>query len=263
MRYEILSWGHDDPTAAHFGTTKTYEKLRNRYYWRKMFSDVQHWCRSCADCAMRKTPRNRHKAPLLPIPVESAFERVAVDAMGPFPPSTSGKRYVIVFSDYLTKWTEAFAVPTIGADVVARLLVEELLPRHGAPRTLLSDRGSNFLSTLVKEVCRLLNTKKLNTTAYHPHTDGLVERFNNTLAESISMYFSTDQKDWDHYTRSILYLHVESLYRRLPATALSIFFMVENTDFLLTLVYYLWTTCLHPLPNIVAVLSTNWKQHRR
>ena len=88
LRYEILTWGHDDPTAAHFGTTKTYEKLRTRYYWRKMFSDVQHWCRSCADCAMRKTPRNRHKAPLLPIPVESAFERVAVDAMGPFPPST-------------------------------------------------------------------------------------------------------------------------------------------------------------------------------
>ncbi|XP_044178256.1 uncharacterized protein LOC122960249 [Acropora millepora] len=207
MRYEILTWGHDDPTAAHFGTTKTYEKLRTRYYWRKMFSDVQHWCRSCADCAMRKTPRNRHKAPLLPIPVESAFERVAVDAMGPFPPSTSGKRYVIVFTDYLTKWTEAFAVPTIGADVVARLLVEELLPRHGAPRTLLSDRGSNFLSTLVKEVCRLLNTKKLNTTAYHPQTDGLVERFNNTLAESISMYVSTDQKDWDNYIPSILFAY--------------------------------------------------------
>ena len=104
MRYEILTWGHDDPTAAHFGTTKTYEKLRSRYYWRKMFSDVQHWCRSCADCAMHKTPHNQHKAPLPPIPVESAFERVAVDAMRPCPPSTSGKRYVIVFTDYLTKF---------------------------------------------------------------------------------------------------------------------------------------------------------------
>ena len=256
MRYEILTRGHDDPTAAHFGTTKTYEKLRTRYYWRKMFSDVQHWCRSCADCAMRKTPRNRHKAPLLPIPVESAFERVAVDAMGPFPPSTSGKRYVIVFTDYLTKWTEAFAVPTIGADVVARLLVEELLPRHGAPRTLLSDRGSNFLSTLVKEVCRLLNTKKLNTTAYHPQTDGLVERFNNTLAESISMYVSTDQKDWDNYIPSILFAY-RVFHKHLLATALSIFSMVENPDFLLMLVYYLWKTCLHPLPNIAAVLSIN------
>ena len=105
------------------------------------------------------------------------------------------------------KWTEAFAVPTIGADVVARLLVEEILPRYGPPRTLLCDRGSNFLSTLVKEVCRLLNTKKLNTTACHPQTDGLVERFNNTLAESISRYVSTDQKDWDNYIPFILFAY--------------------------------------------------------
>ena len=78
--------------------------------------------------AMRKTPRNKHKAPLLPIPVESAFERLAVDVMGPFPPLMSGNRYAVVFTDYLTKWTEAFPVPTIGADVIARLLVEEILP---------------------------------------------------------------------------------------------------------------------------------------
>ena len=146
--------------------------------------------------------------------------------------------------------------PTIGADVVARLLVEEILPRHGAPPTLLSDRGSNFLPTLVKEVCRLLNTKKFNTTAYYPQTDGLVERFNNTLAESISMYDSTDQKDWDNLIPCIDF-HIEFLHKRLPATALSIFFMVENPEFLLMLVYSLWTTCLLPLTNIVAVLSTN------
>ena len=71
----------------------------------------------------------------------------------------------------------------------------------------MSDRGSNFLSALVKEVCRLLNTRKLNTTAYHPQTDGLVERFNNTLAESISMFVNSEQTDWDLFLPSILFAY--------------------------------------------------------
>ena len=207
LRYELLVWAHDDPTGGHFGTVKTYEKLRTRYYWRKMFSDVNHWCRSCCDCAMRKSPRNRHKAPQLPIPVQDAFDRLACDIIGPFPPSKLGNRYVVVFSEYLTKWVEAFPVPSIEAPVVARLLVDEIFTRHGAPRTLLSDRGSNFLSSLVTEVCRLLNTKKVNTTAYHPQTDGLVERFNNTLAEAISSYVSSNQLDWDVYIPAILFAY--------------------------------------------------------
>ena len=102
---------------------------------------------------------------------------------------------VVVFSDYLTKWPEAFPVPSIEAPVIARLFVDEIFSRHGAPRTFLTDRGSNFLSSLVTEVCRLLNTKKVNATAYRPQTDGLVERFNNTLVEAISAYVCTNQDD--------------------------------------------------------------------
>lgn len=63
------------------------------------------------------------------------------------------------------------------------------------------------MSSLVTEVCRLLNTKKVNTTAYHPQTDGLVERFNNTLVEAISAYVSTNQDDWDLYIPAILFVY--------------------------------------------------------
>lgn len=205
--YELLIWAHDNPNSGHFGTVKTYEKVRTRYYWRKMFSDVSHWCCSCCDCAMRKSPRNRHKAPLLPIPVQDAFDRVACDIIGPFPVSKAGNRYVVVFSEYLTKWVECVPVPSIEASMIARLLVDEIFCRHGAPRTLLSDRGSNFLSSLVSEVCKLLNTKKVNTTAYHPQTNGLVERFNNTLAEAISSFVSSNQQDWDVYIPAIQFAH--------------------------------------------------------
>ena len=205
LRQEILIGGHDDPLAGHLGVNKTYEKLRERYYWPKMFADVQFWCLSCTHCQMKKSPKQRQTAPILPIPVEGAFDRVAVDCLGPFPVSDSGNRYIVVFSDYLTRYPEAFAVPTIDAPTIADLLVNEILPRHGAPRTLLSDRGSNFLSRLVKEVCFLMDTKKTFTTSYHPQCDGLVERFNGTLAQSLSHYVNSSQKDWDRYLNPVLF----------------------------------------------------------
>ena len=96
-------------------------------------------------------------------------------------------------------------MPSIEAPVIARMFVDEIFTRHGAPRTFLSDRGSNFLSALVKEVCRLMNTRKLNTTAYHPQTDGLVERFNNTLTES--MFVNSEQTDWDLFLPSIVFAY--------------------------------------------------------
>ena len=60
-----------------------------------------------------------------------------------FPPPSKGSRYIVVLSDYLTRWVEAFPVPSVEATVIARLLVNEIISRHGAPRVLLSDRGVN------------------------------------------------------------------------------------------------------------------------
>lgn len=73
---------------------------------------------------MRKTPRTRHKAPLLPIPVQDAFDRVACDIIGPFPTTKSGNTYVLIFTEYLTKWVEGFPLPSIETARIARIFVE-------------------------------------------------------------------------------------------------------------------------------------------
>ena len=100
---------------------------------------------------MKKSPRNTKRAPLLLLPVEGAFDRVAVDVLGPFKPS---------YRHYLTRWCEAFLVPSVEAFVIARLLVDEIIARHGAPRVLFSDRGTNFLSKLVAEVCKIFSNSE-------------------------------------------------------------------------------------------------------
>ena len=95
--------------------------------------------------------------------------------------------------------------------MIARLLVDEIIARHGAPRVLLSDRGTNFLSRLVAEVCKIFQIQKVNTSSYHPQTDGLVERFNSTLCQSLSMYVARNQKDWDDFIPLILFAHRTSI----------------------------------------------------
>ena len=130
-----------------------------------------------------------------------------MDILGPLPTTHDGNRYIIVFSDYYTRWPEAYALPSIEAPRIAQLLIDEILARHSAPRTLLSDRGPNFLASVVKAVCDIMNTRRTLTTAYHPQTDGLVERFNATLCEGLSMYVSTHQKDWDRHLPLTLFAY--------------------------------------------------------
>ena len=207
LRHEVLVACHDHCTASPLGITKTYEKIRTRYYWPNMFKDIEHWCASCVDCSMKKISRGHRRAPLLPIPVEGAFDRVAMDILGPFPETHDGNRYILVFSDYYTRWPEAFALPSTEAPRIAQILIDEILARHGAPRALLSDRGPNFLASIVKAVCNIINTRRQLTTAYHPQTDGLVERFNATLAEGLSMYVSANQKDWDKHIPMVLFAY--------------------------------------------------------
>lgn len=204
LRYEVLVNAHDDLAGGHLGVYKTYEKLRDRYYWRGMYKDVEHWIRSCNDCATRKKPRNKSRAPLLPIPVSAAFDRMAVDILGPLPVTWTGNQYIVVFVEYLTKWPEIFPVKNIDAVTIACLITDEIIPRHGAPRSLLSDRGKNSLSNIVKEVCNLYSIKKLNTSAYNPACDGLVERLNSMLCQTLSMFVSKHQKDWDVFIPAAL-----------------------------------------------------------
>ena len=97
MKYEVLSNVHNHVAGAHFGVHKTFQKLKQRYWWSGMFKDVEHWCKSCVDCAKKKSPRNTKRALLLPLAVEGAFDRVTVDVLGPLNPSNRQNRgYIVV-----------------------------------------------------------------------------------------------------------------------------------------------------------------------
>ena len=172
-----------------------------------MYSDVEHWIRGCTHCSQRKGSRSKYKAPLHPIPAREPWDQVACDVIGPFPATLSGNKYIVVFQDIFTAWPEAFATSNINAVIIVQLLLDNIILRYGAPRTFLTDRGTNFLSKLINELCKMVNTKKINTTPYHPECDGMVERFNGTLVKTLSMYVSDHQKDWDVHIKAALFAY--------------------------------------------------------
>ena len=206
LRLPLLEDAHGGLFAGHLGEKRVYDRLRRSYWWQGMRSDVRKYCRSCLTCATRRGVGRATHPPLQPIPVGGPFHCVGVDILK-LPLTYDGNQYVLVFLDYLTKWVEAFPIKDQKAETVARVLVEEVICRHGAPERLLSDQGSNFLSELIAEVCRLLQIKKINTSGYHPQTDGLVERFHQTLISMLSRYVEKHARDWDHYLPYMLYAY--------------------------------------------------------
>eukprot|EP00795_Rhopilema_esculentum_P011069 gene11069-19930_t len=144
-----------------------------------MYKDITHWIETCKDCTSKKLPKRNVIAPMHSILVEGPFDRVCVNVLGPLPISDNGNCYVVVLTDSLTKWPEAFAISSAGADVIAQLFVKEIISRHKATHTLLSDCGKKFLSKLVQEISDFFSIKKINTAAYHPQNDGLTECYYN------------------------------------------------------------------------------------
>ena len=124
-----------------------------------MRSNIIRWCQACLVCASWQVGQ-RIRPPLTPIPVAGPFDRVGVDVLH-FPKSAAGNQYAVVFVDYLTKWPEVFATSDQTALTIAKLLVEEVVSRHGVLAELLSDRGKSFLSLLMQEVCSVLGAKKV------------------------------------------------------------------------------------------------------
>ena len=96
---------------------------------------------------------------------------------------------------------EAYPIPDQQAETVASKLVEEFVCRFGVPTELHSDQGRNFESAVFQEMCNILDIRKIRTTAYNPKSDGLVERYNRTIANAVSLMIQPhqDQKDWDDY----------------------------------------------------------------
>ena len=121
------------------------------------------------------------------------------------PVTERGNKHVVVFQDLFTKWPMVFPLPDQKALRIARLIAEEVVPLFGVPECLLSDRGTNLLSHLVLDLCRMLGITKLDTMAHNPQCDGAVKRFNRTLKTMLRKHAARFGMQWHSYLPGVLW----------------------------------------------------------
>ncbi|KAE8909760.1 hypothetical protein PF001_g4671 [Phytophthora fragariae] len=214
----VLHYCHSDVFAAHVGQTKTLDKVRKHAYWYGWKKDVVEYVRACSVCGSGKGYRPWKNGLMQRMPVQELsgpFSLLVVDAIGPLVTTPRGNKFILVFADYFTRWVEAFPVAVLDTMTFVNIMVDEVLSRHGLPERLLSDRGSNFISELAKSFYETLGIKKLYGAAYHPQTQGLVERFNGTLIGMLRMFVSETQSDWDLYLPRVLFAYRTSYHEAL------------------------------------------------
>ena len=229
QRKSLLLQYHDGILGGHLSTRKTLSRLKKKYYWPTMQEDTKNWCKSCTMCLTRKDTNKLIKVPLKPIPPPTApMEMTAMDILGPFPETADGNKYILVFSDYFTRWPEAFAIKNQTAEVIAQIFVEQIIFRYGVPKKLLTDQGTNFTGNVLKAINELFQILKLQTSPYHPQTDGLVERFNRTLANMLSTYTNSKHNDWDVYIPSCLFAYRNSVHASTNETPFFLMYLRES-----------------------------------
>ena len=213
LKEDVILSVHGGPFFGHFSGNRVFKILARSWWWEGMFTDCHNHCKGCPQCCIVRGGEKPSKPPLQPIPVSRPFQILGIDIMD-LPLTEKGNRHVLVIQDFLTKWPWVFSIPDQKTIRLVDTLVREIIPECGVPECLLSDRGTNLLSHLMRDVCSQLGITKLNTTAYHPQCDGLTERFNRTLKTMVRKHVDVYGKQWDKYLHGLLWA-----YRNTPHEA--------------------------------------------
>ncbi|KAK3924733.1 Retrovirus-related Pol polyprotein from transposon 412 [Frankliniella fusca] len=197
---------HCPPWAAHASRDRTLSKLRERFWWPGMYTQVLRFTRGCHSCALYKRGTHARPAPLqLPVVPRQPFEAMATDLYGPLPVSSySGARYVLLAICLHTRWVEAIPLRDQMAPTVARAIVQEIVCRYGCPEYLVSDNGACYSAKLYTEMCRILQVRAIKTTPLHAMSNGVVERANQVMGQALCHYVNEKKHDWEEFLQLVM-----------------------------------------------------------
>lgn len=184
-RTYLIELFHNSPFGGHMGIRRTYHRMSVNYYWSTMLNDIVAHIKSCIACARMKVSRQHTRVPVgIMTPPVYPFELISMDFVGPMP-KAEGFAYVLTVVDHFSRW--AITIPTFNmeAATVAQCLIDHVFCRYGLPNRLLSDNGTQFRSALCVQLHQSMKINLLFSSAYHPQTNGMVERFNGTLQEML------------------------------------------------------------------------------
>ena len=200
LREQVISELHETPLAGHLGVKKTYERVKTYFYWTGMKTHIDEFVQTCDTCqrASTKPPENVNVHTII---ARHPWEVVTIDFLCGFAPALHTKHTsLVVVTDKHTRQIHLRSCtlnPT--ASDTAQMFLEMVVARHSLPKLIISDRGSQFESTLWQKLFETLGSRCALASTHHPQTNGATERVNRTLIQMIRKYASTHHTRWAQY----------------------------------------------------------------
>lgn len=205
LRPRLLDLEHTPVCAGHDGGRRMYQTLRRRYYWPRMAVDCYDMVAACKECSRERIHLQNNSEEVRLFPASNPLEDVAMDLLGELPRTPRGNTHLLVIVDRFTKLVRTVPLSNTSSWSLAKAFTTNWVFIFGPPKTILTDKGSNFTSKFMQEVHRSIGIKPKMTTAYHPQTNGQTERYNRTIVAALRKYCSDHPRDWDLFTDAITF----------------------------------------------------------
>lgn len=204
----VLQEAHQGVSGGHFSGEITGRKiLQAGLWWPTVLKDAHTFAKECVWCQREGRPTNSDRMPLNPVLPLEPFQKWGLDFVGPFKPKAkqTGNKYILVATDYCTKWVEAVALKDNTAASVAKFLYRNIMTRFGCPVELVSDQGGHFLNEVIRELTQKHMILHKKSSTYHPQANGQAESSNKVLIRILKKIVSENRSDWDTKLDSALW----------------------------------------------------------
>lgn len=198
LREEAMLECHEPPHQGHLGIDKTYRRVAMQYYWPNLFREISNFVSRCDICQRTKSDSAKPRGFMGRRIVQEPWAVIAADIMGPLPRSRTGRAYLLVIQDQMTKYVELAPLRVATGRAIRERLEDLIVFRHGAPRILITDNGTEFVNKEIKSLAVWAGINLQTTPPYHPQADP-VERVNRSLKNMLRAYLDGNHRVWDQY----------------------------------------------------------------
>ena len=187
---------HDCLIGGHQGINRTINRIKLYTNWTGLEKDVKEYIKHCQIYQEQKG--NDIKQPLRITDTQNnPWDKIYLDLVGPLSKTVQDNKYLLACQDNLCKYLIAVPITDQRANEVAKQLAEKIITIFGISNMIVTDQGTNFMSDVFKRICKLFKISKISTTAYHPESNGALERSHKSLLNYIKSYIKPRDNNWD------------------------------------------------------------------
>lgn len=198
-RRVILNDFHLLPTSGHAGIRRMVRNIKKYYFWPGIDRDVTEFVKRCHQCQKQKYTTNIKEPMTITTTAHSALQKIYLDLVGPLDKDANNYCYILTLQCELSKYVEAYPLVTKSSTEVARALVNNYILRYGIPTTIATDRGTEFMSAVMNETCKLLQINNINSTAYHHESIGALENSHKHLGAYLRIQTENHPEAWSSW----------------------------------------------------------------